>query len=223
MYWWVDWMAYAPLLGLFMVRCANGRTLREFVLIEWLLPALFGIVWFTVFGGTILHAQLWEGSMDFLNIYNTQGAEALTLALFDVLPLSTIAKIVMLVIITISLVTQCDSMAVTLAGMCMDDSNENTEAPIWMKLFWGTVFAVVAAVFVVLGGIDGVKTIKSFAGIPMCFICLACLLGFIRFILKRPRRADGMFEPEPEVADAPDNGEPMAPRSKIKFLAKLGW
>ena len=77
--------------------------------------------------------------------------------------------------------------------------------------------------FVVLGGINGVKTIKSFAGIPMCFICLACMLGFIRFILKRPRRADGMFEPEPEVADAPDNGEPMAPRSKIKFLAKLGW
>lgn len=223
MYWWVDWMAYAPLLGLFMVRCAHGRTLREFVLIEWLLPALFGIVWFTVFGGTILHAQLWEGSKDFLNIYNTQGAEALTLALFDVLPISTIAKIVMLVIITISLVTQCDSMAVTLAGMCMDDANENTEAPIWMKLFWGTVFAVVAAVFVVLGGIDGVKTIKSFAGIPMCFICLACMIGFIRFILKRPRKADGSFEPEPEVANAPDNGEPMAPRSKIKFLAKLGW
>lgn len=223
MYWWVDWMAYAPLLGLFMVRCAYGRTLREFVLIEWLLPALFGIVWFTVFGGTILHAQLWEGSMDFLNIYNTQGAEALTLALFDALPISTIAKIVMLVIITISLVTQCDSMAVTLAGMCMDDADENTEAPIWMKLFWGTVFAVVAAVFVVLGGIDGVKTIKSFAGIPMCFICLACMIGFIRFILKRPRKADGSFEPENEVADAPDNGEPMAPRSKNKFLAKLGW
>ena len=222
MYWWVDWMAYAPLLGLFMVRCAKGRTLREFVLIEWLLPALFGIVWFTVFGGTILHAQLWEG-VDFMSIYQTQGAEALTLSMFDVLPLSTIAKIIMLVIITISLVTQCDSMAVTLAGMCMDDSDENTEAPIWMKLFWGTVFAVVAAVFVILGGIGGVKTIKSFAGIPMCFICIACMIGFIRFILKRPRNADGSFVPEPEVADAPDNGEPMAPRSKFKFLNKLGW
>lgn len=222
MYWWVDWMAYAPLLGLFMVRCAKGRTLREFVLIEWLLPALFGIVWFTVFGGTILHAQLWEG-VDFMSIYQAQGAEALTLSMFDVLPLSTIAKIVMLVIITISLVTQCDSMAVTLAGMCMDDSDENTEAPVWMKLFWGTVFAVVAAVFVILGGIGGVKTIKSFAGIPMCFICIACMIGFVRFILKRPRNADGSFVPEPEVADVPDNGEPMAPRSKFKFLRKLGW
>lgn len=222
MYWWVDWMAYAPLLGLFMVRCAKGRTLREFVLIEWLLPALFGIVWFTVFGGTILHAQLWEG-VDFMSIYQAQGAEALTLSMFDVLPLSMIAKIIMLVIITISLVTQCDSMAVTLAGMCMDDSDETTEAPVWMKLFWGSVFAVVAAVFVILGGIGGVKTIKSFAGIPMCFICLACMIGFVRFILKRPRNADGSFVPEPEVADAPDNGEPMAPRSKFKFLRKLGW
>jgi len=223
MYWWVDWMAYAPLLGLFMVRCANGRTLREFVLIEWLLPALFGIVWFTVFGGTILHAQLWEG-MDFLTIYLEQGAEALTLATFDALPvLSTVAKIVMLVIITISLVTQCDSMAVTLAGMSMEGADENTEPPIVLKLFWGTVFAVVAAVFVVLGGIGGVKTIKSFAGIPMCFICLACMVGFCKFILNRPRNTDGSFIPEPEVANAPDNGEPEAPRSKNPILRKLGW
>ena len=222
MYWWVDWMAYAPLLGLFMVRCAYGRTLRDFILIEWLLPALFGIVWFGVFGGTILYAQLWNG-VDFLSIYLNEGAEALTLNMFNVLPFATIAKIVMLIIITISLVTQCDSMAVTLAGMSYKAADENTEPPIYLKLFWGTVFAVVAAVFVSLGGIGGVKTIKSFAGIPMCFICVACMGGFVKWILARPRKIDGSFEDEPEVADAPDNGEPMAPRSKNKFLAKLGW
>lgn len=158
-----------------------------------------------------------------MSIYQNEGAEALTLNMFNVLPLSTLAKIIMLIIITISLVTQCDSMAVTLAGMCTKGADENTEAPIFLKLFWGTVFAVVAAVFVSLGGIDGVKTIKSFAGIPMCFICLACMIGFVRFILRRPRRVDGSFEDEPEVADAPDNGAPMAPKSKIPFLAKLGW
>jgi len=162
--------------------------------------------------------------MDFLTIYLEQGAEALTLATFDALPvLSTVAKIVMLVIITISLVTQCDSMAVTLAGMSMEGADENTEPPIFLKLFWGTVFAVVAAVFVVLGGIGGVKTIKSFAGIPMCFICLACMVGFCKFILNRPRNTDGSFIPEPEVANAPDNGEPEAPRSKNPILRKLGW
>lgn len=222
MYWWVDWMAYAPLLGLFMVRVAYGRTLREFILIEWLFPALFGIVWFSVFGGTILHAQIFEG-IDFYALYQQSGAEALTLAMFDVLPLGTIAKIIMLFIITISLVTQCDSMTVTLSSMCIKDSDENTEAPIPLKLFWGTVFAVIALVFTALGGIDGVKTIKSFVGIPLTFICLFVTLGFLRYMAKRPRKANGEYEEEDEVKDAPDNGEPVAARSKIKILSKLGF
>lgn len=220
MYWWVDWMAYAPLLGLFMVRVSYGRTLKEFVLVEWIFPAIFGLVWFSVFGGTILHAQLYDG-VDFYSIYLNEGAEALTLSMFDVLPISTIAKIVMLVVITISLVTQCDSMTVTLAGMCMKGSDENTEAPVPLKLFWGGVFAVIAAVFTVLGGIDGVKTIKSFCGIPMCFLCFFIMIDFIRYMRKRPRNADGTYVDEEEVANAPDNGEPVAPKSKL--LGKLGW
>lgn len=220
MYWWVDWMAYAPLLGLFMVRVAYGRTLREFIMVEWLFPAIFGIVWFSVFGGTILNAQMFEG-VDFYSIYLAEGAEALTIALFDVLPLSAIAKILMLLIITISLVTQCDSMTVTLAGMSMEGSDANTEAPVRLKLFWGIVFAVIAGVFVVLGGIGGVKTIKSFCGIPLTFVCFFIMIGFLRYMKKRPRQANGEYEYEKEVADAPDNGEPMAPKSKL--LGKLGW
>ncbi|MCQ5131157.1 BCCT family transporter [Butyricicoccus faecihominis] len=220
MYWWVDWMAYAPLLGLFMVRVAYGRTLREFVLIEWLFPALFGIIWFSVFGGTILHAQLFDG-IDFYSVYLADGAEALTLSMFNVLPLSTIAKVVMLIIITVSLVTQCDSMTVTLAGMCMEKSDENTEAPIPLKLFWGIVFAVIALVFTVLGGIGGVKTIKSFCGIPLTFICLFVTLGYLRYMAKRPRKTTGEYEYEDAVKDAPDNGQPEAPKSKL--LGKLGW
>lgn len=204
-----------------MVRVGYGRTLREFVLIEWILPALFGIVWFSVFGGTILHAQIYDG-VDFYSIYLNDGAEALTLAMFNVLPLSKIAKIVMLCIITISLVTQCDSMAVTLAGMSMEGSDDVHEPPVWLKLFWGIVFAVIAMVFVVLGGINGVKTIKSFCGIPMCFLCFAIMLGFIKYLAKRPRKTNGEYEYEAEIADAPDNGEPEAPLDGIdKLFRKL--
>ena len=156
-------------------------------------------------------------------VYVESGAEALTLSMFDVLPLSMVAKIIMLVIITISLVTQCDSMTVTLASMCVKDSTENTEAPIPLKLFWGSVFAVIALVFTALGGIDGVKTIKSFAGIPLTFICLFITLGFLRYMAKRPRKQNGEYEYEDRVKDAPDNGEPVAARSKIKILSKLGF
>lgn len=222
MYWWVDWMAYAPLLGLFMVRVAYGRTLREFILVEWVFPALFGILWFAIFGGTIINAQIFQG-VDYYSVYLEQGAESLTVATFDVLPFATFGKIVMLIIVTISLVTQCDSMTVTLSSMCLKGSDENTEAPVWLKLFWGIVFAVVAAVFVILGGIDGVKTVKSFGGIPLTFLCLFVTCGFLRYMSGVRRTSTGDYEPEPEVANAPDSGEKVESRSKNKFLRMLGW
>ncbi|KEJ93068.1 BCCT family transporter [Synergistes jonesii] len=220
MYWWVDWMAYAPLLGLFMVRVAYGRTLREFVLIEWLFPALFGIVWFSVFGGTILHAQLFD-HVDFYSLYKSDGAEALTLSMFNVLPLTKMGKIIMLAVITISLVTQCDSMTVTLASMSWEGSDAKSEAPVFLKLFWGILFAVIALIFTVLGGINGVKTIKSFCGIPLTFLCLFTMIGFLRYMTKRPREVNRDFVYEAEVATAPDNGEPVAPKSR--FLGRFGW
>jgi choline-glycine betaine transporter len=214
MYWWVDWLAYAPLLGLFMVRVAYGRTLREFILVEWLFPAIFGVVWFAIFGGTVLHAQFFEG-IDFYTLYKTSGAETLTLAVFDTVPLSSLVKGIMLFVITISLVTQCDSMVVTLSGMCMTETHYDKEAPWILKLFWGLCFAVIALAFTMLGGIDGVKTIKSFCGFPMAFICLFITIGFLRYILKRPRTATGEFVYEDEVANKPDNGEEPIPPSKL--------
>lgn len=114
-------------------------------------------------------------------------------------------------------------MTVTLAGMCMEESDENTEAPVPLKLFWGGVFAVVALVFTVLGGIAGVKTIKSFAGIPLTFVCLFVTFGFLRYMAKRPRTPNGEYEYEDGVKDAPDNGEPMAKKSSIKILSKFGF
>lgn len=144
------------------------------------------------------------------------------MSMFNILPISTIAKIVMLIVITVSLVTQCDSMAVTLAGMSMEGSDDTHESPVWLKLFWGIVFAVIAMVFVVLGGINGVKTIKSFCGIPLTFMCFAILIGFLRYMAKRPRKDNGEYEPEPEVATAPDNGEPPASKDGIdRFFDKL--
>ena len=222
MYWWVDWLAYAPLLGLFMVRVGYGRTLREFMLIEWIFPAMFGIVWFSIFGGTVINAQFYEG-IDFYSLYKSQGAEALTLAVFNTVPLSYIVKGIMLIVITISLVTQCDSMVVTLAGMSLKKGMDNQEAPIAIKVFWGVLFAAIALIFTLLGGIDGVKIIKSICGMPLAFFCLFIVLGFIFYMAKRPRTATGEYVYEDEVANAPDNEEPHAPQSEImlRFKARL--
>ncbi|MCG8564400.1 MAG: BCCT family transporter, partial [Desulfobacterales bacterium] len=61
--WWTlfffaFWYAWAPVTGMFLARMAYGRTVREFILVNMAAPALFGMVWFSIFGGTAIHMEL---------------------------------------------------------------------------------------------------------------------------------------------------------------------
>lgn len=58
MYDWAIWIAYAPLMGIFFAIIAYGRTIRQFLIINWILPASFGFVWFSVWGSTALDWQI---------------------------------------------------------------------------------------------------------------------------------------------------------------------
>src|SRR5690606_5587461 len=48
------WMAWAPMTALFLGKIAVGRTVREFLLVNWFFPALFCLIWMGIFGGTTL-------------------------------------------------------------------------------------------------------------------------------------------------------------------------
>ena len=44
----------APFVGLFIARISKGRTIREFIFGVLVVPSMFGILWFTVFGNTAI-------------------------------------------------------------------------------------------------------------------------------------------------------------------------
>lgn len=65
MYDWAIWIAYAPLMGIFFAMIAYGRTVRQFMTVNFLLPAGFGFVWFAVWGSTALDWQI-SGKADII-------------------------------------------------------------------------------------------------------------------------------------------------------------
>lgn len=75
MYDWAIWIAYAPLMGIFFAIIAYGRTVRQFLVINWILPASFGFVWFSVWGGTALKWQT-SGKADIIATIQEEGAVA---------------------------------------------------------------------------------------------------------------------------------------------------
>jgi len=191
-FWWVDWLSYGPLMGLFFVRLSYGRTLREFVAVNWLLPSSFGLIWFSAFGGTALHSQFF-GDMDFYAIYLNHGVEALTLATFEVVPFTAITQPIMLFVIALSFVTLADSMVSTTASMTMKETNAEDEAPMPLKVFWGTLIAGTALLFTLAAGLDGIRMVKTFAGFPIVFVGLMMVSGFVKHVIEKPRDEFGRY------------------------------
>ncbi len=61
-FYWAWWIAWAPFVGTFIARVSRGRTIREFVSGVLLVPTIFGGLWFTVFGGTAIHMDMFQGT-----------------------------------------------------------------------------------------------------------------------------------------------------------------
>lgn len=213
MYWWIDWLCYGAIMGLFLVRLGYGRTLKEFVFVNWIMPSVFGFIWFSIFGGTVLYGQLYQG-IDYYGLYQQKGAEAMTLAVFEHVPFSAVLRPFMLLIIAISFVTLANSMISTISSMSVRGSSESEEAPFWLKLVWGVIIAASSLVFTLTGGVDGIKFVKVFSGFPIVIVGWLVVVGFLRYMSKRPRTATGEYVYEDVIADAPDSGEPEAESSK---------
>lgn len=188
-YWMVDWMSFGPLMGLFFVKLAHGRTIREFIVVNLFMPALFGIIWFGVFGGFAIHLQI-AGVADMVSFLNEFGPEAFMMNLFNYVPGTLIVQIVMLITIILSIVTCCDSMTQTLSTMSLKHVKDGAESPVWIKLFWGILIGAVSLVFVLSGGIDGIKIVKTIAGFPIVFLEFIMMAGFIYHMVKKRNKRD---------------------------------
>lgn len=105
-------------MGIFLAKIARGRTLREFTIYNFLLPGLFGIVWFGIFGSSAIFYETNGGG-----IYQSMqelGTESAVFAFFKNMPISAVLDVVFLFTAFLSIVTLCDSMTTTISSLSIN-------------------------------------------------------------------------------------------------------
>lgn len=176
------WMVFAPFSGLFLVKLAYGRTLREFILVNMILPALFVTAWFTVFGGGAILFDINAGGKIY-ELVQQMGPSMAWYALFDQLPLSGITNIIALIIVVLSFVTLADSMTLSLASIsCKDyqDTTGETQPPRVLCIFWGVVIATFAFMLLYTGGRSSIETAVVVCGLPTGVLLLLLMISHIK-------------------------------------------
>ncbi|MFD1361286.1 BCCT family transporter [Lentibacillus salinarum] len=201
---WALWGANAPLIGMFLARLSYGRTLRQFVVLNLLLPAGFGAFWFWVFGGSAMFFD-WNNGGQLWNIINNQ-AEGLQLSLFAFLgelPFSTLIGLIILVAIYLSFTTLADSLTTTMSSLTTTGNTlKDPEPPAKVKVFWGVIMGIMAILTVTSGtggeitGIDAVKQMATIAGIPALFFIVIQTFSTIKAVLNNDKDFEDIYEEE---------------------------
>lgn len=188
-FYWANWMAWAPISALFLGRIARGYTVRQFMLINLIAPSLFSIVYVSVFSGTTIKIDMDTGG-SLYQLLNDSGAGSVIYALFDELPFSTLTSIVFLLIAFLSFVTAADSNTEAISQLCSTESqaamagdiDENTRSRLIMKIIWGATIGAVAWIMTAFVGIDGIKMLSNLGGVPALFIVIAATASLLRLV-----------------------------------------
>ena len=165
---WAWWCSWAPFVGLFIARISRGRTIREFIFGVLVIPSMFGILWFTVFGNTAIWLNDGEAAGTLGQMISSP--ETLLFKFLDYLPLSGVTGLVSLVVISLFFITSADSGIYVLNNIASRD--KSLVAPRWQAVMWGILMSVVAIVLMQSGGLANLQAMTLLVALPFAMLML---------------------------------------------------
>jgi len=185
-FYWGWWIAWAPFVGMFIARISRGRTIREFIIGVLLVPTLFGFVWLTLFGGTALNIELFNGGGIVEAVSNgTEGALFATISSMEIYGqvfaqfITKLFSLIALVLIVTYFITSSDSGTLVI-NTIMSVGDENP--PISHRVTWGVYEGLVAIALLLAGGLGAMQTASIAAALPFSVVMLLMMISLVKAI-----------------------------------------
>ncbi|EKF73224.1 MULTISPECIES: BCCT family transporter [Gammaproteobacteria] len=171
MFYWAWGLSWAPFVGSFIARISRGRTIREFVMGVMVIPVALSMLWFSTFGGSAIHFELFEG----VGIADAVAEEVPSglYVLLDQLPWGGVAAVLAVILVSMFVVTSADSATFVLG---MFTSKGVLTPTRFVRVLWGCLQLLMASVLLLSGGLNGLRTLSIVAAFP--FMLLMVLMAF---------------------------------------------
>ncbi|MBR6444336.1 MAG: BCCT family transporter [Firmicutes bacterium] len=192
-FYWCNWMAWMPVTAAFLGRISRGYTVREAIRVIVVFPALFSVVWLGLFSTTSLYYELQGKGIN--EAMTNGGTEYATYAVFQQMPIATIAIAVFLIVVFISFVTASDSNTNAMSGLCTSGlSADDAESPTWLKIVWGVTIGAMCVIFIAaFQSTDALKYLSNLGGFPVVFFLIIISISFVK-VMMNPKKYDTFKE-----------------------------
>ena len=169
--WWIAW---APFVGIFIARISKGRTIKELILGCLLIPCLFSILWFAVFGGTAIHLEMVEQAR--IGGPMLDNVALGTFIMFEELPLTKVSSLIGILLIFTFLVTSADSATYVISMM----TSQGDLAPrLRIKVVWGILLGGICVTLLIGGGLKALQAATLIFAFPFSIVLILIARSFL--------------------------------------------
>jgi glycine betaine transporter len=181
MAWWVSWGAF---VGVFLARISRGRTIRGFITGVLVVPSVVFFTWFTVFGGTAIHVDMFQGGD--IAAQTTADINSAFFATLDHFPLATVTSVVAIILVVMFFVSGADANTYVLS-MLTSGGSLNPRRPV--LILWGTLTGVTAIVLMLAGGLNALQNTVIVTSAPFLVIIAGLAVAFWKELANDRRAA----------------------------------
>ncbi|GAB7068506.1 BCCT family transporter [Mycolicibacterium hodleri] len=168
--WWVSWGAF---VGVFLARISKGRTIRGFIMGVLVVPSVVFFTWFTVFGGTAIHVDMFRGG----NIAQrtSEDINSAFFATLEYFPFATVTSVVAILLVVMFFVSGADANTFVLGMLTCDGTLTPRRS---VLVLWGVLTGLTAVVLMFAGGLSALQNTVIVASLPFLVIIAGLTVAF---------------------------------------------
>ena len=191
-FYWAWWVAYGPVVGLFVARISRGRTIREIVFGMLGFGSLGAGLFFMILGNFGLWLELKQG-FDLTGMINSDGGSTAIAEMIYQLPLPGLAAAVFAISAVVFSATTYDSASYILASSATRSLPSGKDPATWQRIFWALMLGILPLSLLFVGGQRVVQTAALIVSLP-----LLAIGGLIALSLLKQLKAD---HPRPNLQE----------------------
>lgn len=184
-FYWTWGIATALVTSVFLAKISKGRTIRQFITINLILPACFGILWFGIFGGSVIYLEMFKEAEIGIAMVN-KGTEFAAFEFFSRLPIPYLTIPLFFLAAAISFTTCANSVVTAMSSMSQkivkEEAGVMTEPPILLKITYALLVAGISVAVLFLGGAKEIQAAAVAMGLPTAVAIVFGIIGLFKFL-----------------------------------------
>ena len=178
-FYWAWWIAYGPVVGLFVARISRGRTFREVIFGMLGYGSLGAGLFYIVLGNYGMNLQISE-TVDLVAILNADGGASAIVAMMSTLPYDTIAMVIFVIAAVVFSATTYDSASYILASSATRALPAGRDPALWQRIFWAAMLGALPVTLMFVGGLRVVQTAALIASAPLVLVGFVMVASLLR-------------------------------------------